>query len=521
MNDWRNPMWALVAAALVPGAAVAEQQFDLEANGTTISILTHGEYRLQLGAGNAIPVDAEGTELHQPGVLDQRLRAGLGLRADFITIRTEFDLFSGQLGGSTWGIPGTVDQRRRWTTVAQDGFSALQFVPRVGAVRFDFPVATVEVGLVTSDWGLGLLANSGDRELYFGRNDFGDRPLRARATFRPLLMNPKTRDNPRAAALNISAAFDYVIDDDFGRLADRQSAVQGVLSALWYEPGHCRHGIYLVYRHQKELEFGTTTDAVVVDALFDQWFDVLGGKARIAVEGALISGRTNRATTWNSRDDVAVLSGGITALASVAMPKDRLGMDLRLGLASGDSDPDDGVARDFAFDRDFDVGQVLFDEVMGGVEAAAYNLITDPENGGHPPDAVDSIVTEGQARRTFFVQPMVHGKPLPMVSLRAGVLLAWATAPVRHPFYGTRAGGVPTNHHNEPVDGNYLGTEVDWKASLTIPFQGSFTDPDPEAARVEVVIQGGHAILGPTLRRDDGSDPAVAHRLLMTARLRW
>ncbi|MCO4771608.1 MAG: hypothetical protein KDA24_16365 [Deltaproteobacteria bacterium] len=512
---------ASLLTLLLPGAALADQEFPLPVDSAKVSVLTNGEYRLQIGVGSPIPVDAEGTELSQSGVLDQRLRVGVGLRADFITLATEWDLFSGQLGGSAWGIPGTVDARNRHLVAAEDGLSALKFIPRKGSVTFAFPVATIEVGLVTSDWGLGLLANSGNRDPYFGRNDFGDRTLRGRATFRPLMMNPKTKEGAKAAALNISAAFDYVIDDDFGRLADRQTAVQGVISALWYEPDHCRHGIYLVYRHQKELEFETTTDALVVDVLLDQHFTIGGGTARLAMEAALISGRTNRSPTWNSRDDVAVFSGAVTGLASVAMEGDRVGMDLRAGFASGDRDPDDGVSQDFSFDRDFDVGQVLFDELMGGVEAAAHALIIDPENTGHPPDAIDGIVTEGAARRTVFVQPMVHGKPVPMVNLRAGLLMAWSSGPIRHPFYGTRAGGAETNHHNEPAEGRYLGTEFDWSAGLEIPFTGSIMDPDPDAPRVEVLLQGGHAALGKSMRRADGSDPAVAHRLLMAARLRW
>jgi|GEM_PF-1022333 len=511
----------LSLALLLPTWSSAEQAIDVDVDGTEVSLFTSGEYRLQFGAGSPIPVDAIGTELSQPGILDQRLRLGVGMRAGHIQLDGEFDLFSGQLGGSAWGIPGSIDARRRHLVASEDGFSALAFVPRRGAVRIDFPVATIEAGLMTSDWGLGMLANNGDRDPYFGRNDFGDRVLRARATFRPLLMNPKTRTGSRAAALNITAAFDYVVEEDTSTIKDRQRAVQAILSALWFEPEHCRHGIYLVYRHQTELDYGTTTDAIVVDVLLDQWFNIEGGKARLAMEAALISGRTNRAPTWNARDDVAIFSGAITGLASVAMSGDRLGMDLRAGWASGDRDPDDAVTSDFTFDRDFDVGQVLFDELEGGVEAAAYNLITDPENTGHPPDAVDAIVTEGAARRTVFLQPMVHGKPLPMVSLRAGVLLAWASGPIRHPFYGTRAGGAETNHHDEPAQRRYLGTELDWSAGLSIPFSGSIMDPDPAAAKVEVLLQGGHAVLGKSMRREDGSDPAVAHRVLMAARLRW
>lgn len=512
----RVALGLLAALVGLPAAATAEQTVVLDTGGGPVELFTRGEYRFQVNAGSAIPVDAEGTELDQGLVLDHRLRARIGMRASFMTLDTEWDLFTGQLAGDTWGIPGTLDQRRRWTTAAKDGISALTFTPRRGAVRFDFDEVTAEFGLVTSDWGLGLLANGGDRDPYFGRNDFGDRVLRARATFRPLVMNKKTRGNRRAAALNITAAFDYVIEEDTSVLADGQRAIQGILSALWFEPEHCRHGVYLVYRRQVEPD-SETTDALVVDGLLDQWFTLGPVRLRLAGEAALIAGRTDRAPSWNAPDDVRILQAAATGLATASLFEDKLAVTLRGGWASGDADPDDAVASDFTFDRDFDVGQVLFDEVMGGINAAAYNLVTDPENTGTPAKGVDLLVNEGAAARTVFLQPIVQGRPLPFLMARAGVLLAWASAPVRHPFYSFRAGGASYNHHDEPADERYLGTEIDWAVELTVPFQGY----EPDDARFQILVQGGHAVLGEALRRDDGSDPAVAHRLLATARMRW
>ena len=515
--------FALILALLaLPATAQAQQTIPIPAGPYNGSIELSGEYRMNLSLIGAAPVDDEGTQLGQWPVLDNRLRTRFDINLEFIKLSTEWDLFSGQLAGQDWGIPGEIDARNRHLVASRDGMSALRFVPRRGAVRFSFPTAIVEVGLVTSDWGLGMVSNSGARTPYFGRNDFGDRVLRASLALRPLMMNKKTKDHPKAGALFTSFAFDYVVEDEMASMRDRQRAMQGSVAVLYNEPDHCRHGIYLVYRNQTELDDGRTTSAVVIDVVLDQWFDLPGGwRLRGAGEAALIGGRTNRAVSWNAPEDLSVLSGGVTGLAEVRSPNNVFGGTLRAGWASADKDADDGVTSDFAFDRDFDAGMVLFDELLGGVEAATYNLVTDPENTGTPPDGVDGLVTEGAVRRTLFVQPVLRGTPLPFLDMQIGVLLAWSSGPVVQGFYTARNGGVPTNHHDTKSEGRFLGAETDIAITARIPFKGNIKEAmAPGTPHFEAQLQIGTLMTGQALRSLEG-DTGRLGKMMLTGRVRW
>ena len=51
----------------------------------------------------------------------------------------------------------------------------------------------VELGLVSSAWGLGMVANDGRTDPLFGRADFGDRTLRLRATHMPQQDGPSPK----------------------------------------------------------------------------------------------------------------------------------------------------------------------------------------------------------------------------------------------------------------------------------------------------------------------------------------
>lgn len=512
----------LAALLALPSLASAQQRIPIPAGDFQGAIELSGEYRLNLSMIGAADVDAEGTTLSQWPVLDNRLRTRLDIDLEFIKLSTEWDLFSGQLAGQDWGIPGESHAGRRHLVASQDGISALRFLPRRGAVAFSFPTAVIEVGLVTSDWGLGMLSNSGARTPYFGRNDFGDRVLRARLTLRPLLINGKTKEHPKAGGLFTTFAFDYVVEDEQAAIRDKQRALQGTVAILYQEQDHCRHGIYLVYRHQDELIDGRSTDAFVADVLLDQWFALPGDwRLRGAFEAAFIGGRTNRAVSWNAPEELTVLSGGLTGLAEVRSPGDVFGGTLRAGWASADGDPDDGVTSDFTFDRDFDAGMVLFDELMAGVEVASYNLITDPENTGTPPDGVDGLVTEGAARRTLFVQPVLRGSPLAFLDLQIGVLMAWSSGPIAQPFYTARSGGVPTNHHNTKSEGRFLGAETDLAITARIPFKGSIKEKAaPGVPLFETQLQIGTLVTGPALRSLQG-DSGRLGKLMLTGRLRW
>lgn len=498
-------LWA--AASLFPGAAAAVE-LRIESLEDAAVALT-GEYRLQGTFLSDFPVDAGGTSFGQSAVLDQRLRAGGEFRAGPMRLGAEFDFLSGQLAGDTWDVPVTLDERRRDTLGAT---SAQAFTPRRAALTLSWPGIALEAGLVTSHWGLGMVANDGARDPWFGRNDFGDRVVRLRVTGRPLRARAGS-SNPDA--LSVTLAGDWVVGDDLARADRGQVAFQAVASVAWTRPGLDAVGVYGVLRRQEEPDGGATRLAVV-DLYLDRTF-AIGERLSLrgAVEGAFASGTTTRVHTYNAPDSLDVRSGGFAGLLHGRAEGLPVSLVVHGGWASGDTDPDDGVSADFTFDRDFDAGAALYDTVLAGIEAGTYALLTDPQYSGQPPAGVDGILTEGAFRRAAFLQPIVEVEPFPWLTARIGVMAVQATADVVQPFYTTRAGGDPRNHLDQAPGGRYLGTEIGWSVRVG----GALPKARPGAPRIELLAQGAHVALGGALRGPDA--PGWVHQASVTGRVRW
>jgi len=423
-------------------------------------------------------VDATGTQGGQDAHVDGRQLVGLSLEGDSIGVRTGIGISQHQVLGSGWAIPGDIDERGRVESIA----AKVQL--RQLSLSSNLPGAQVEAGLLTSHWGLGMVANDGTRAPYFGLPEFGDRVIRARITTKP----------SKTSHWFFSGAVDRVIQDELTIDIRRQWTQQGIVSALWKNEGNA-WGVYGVARRQDELDVARSTRAGVLDGFADFMFDVTDKTAlRLAFEGAVISGKTNRSTTYNSRERVHIRSGGATAVAMLS--QSWFGLGASGGIASGDGDSADDQMNDFTFDRNFGVGMVLFDEVMGGIEAATYRDLTNPSYAGRPPDGVEASVTEGAFRRASYLQPRVELDPSPWVHMRAAILVAWATAPINQPFYTHRNGGVPLNHLKQPTSGYELGTEINWAIDLR-PFEDDIRDKLKVAPSISV--QGGHAALSDNL----------------------
>lgn len=445
-------------------------------------------------------VDAEGHTVDQGFVVDQRLRLGLTYKATGWRFDTEWDTLDGQVAGDTWGIRGDEDQRHR---EALTSFTLAGIEPRKLSVGVDLGGARMDLGLMTSSWGLGLVANDGAADPLFGRSDFGDRVVRARVTTKA------------AEQVTLVGALDVVAADDTARLVDDEMATQAVFAAL-YAGRQGMAGIYFVGRHQTENAFDEAADqrqtnVAVIDGYGQVQTPVGKASLRFAAEGAGIVGGTTRAESYTSPDALSVMSAG--AAGRVELDAAHYNLQLRGGWASGDADPDDAVSQSFSFDRDFDVGMVLFDEVQGNLDAAAWAQMSDPENSGQPPDGAEQIVGEGALRGAMYLQPAVTVAPIDWIKVRAGVVAAWSSAPVQQAYATYRAGGVPTNHLGEATSGHYLGTEIDWALIVgkdRPPGGGKLTEPKP---RPSLLVQGGHAFLSPDLGGERVDLLMVAGRL--------
>ncbi len=446
-------------------------------------------------------VDSEGHTLGQGFVLDTRLRLGLDAKWKGVMARTEWDLFDSQIAGDGWDIRGVEDARHRESTdpfARPDVFTARRasLTGRIGPVG-------LEGGLVTSHWGLGMLANDGAHDPEFGRNDFGDRVLRLRVGTRPWEGHP----------LTIAVAGDRVIEDenaDWSPLEGGEAAWQAIATVLYGEADRSRAGVYYVYRDQLELDAVRHTQAHVVDLYGDCPFPVGSATVRVAAEGAMVMGETSRAQSYSSRDGLTLQNGGVTALVEARLSPIPLRVAVRGGWASGDADPDDGQSGDFAFDRDFDAGMVLFDELQGALDAATYAQLSDPEHSGGAPDGAEALVGEGALRAASFVQPVVELTATPWLSVKAGATVGWASKPVQAAYPTYRAGGVPTNHLGQTTSGYDLGTELDWAVKLgDVPFGKGDHRPTPA-----LLVQGGHLFTA------DNLGGSTVHLVSVAARVR-
>jgi len=448
------------------------------------------------------PVDAAGTSIDQTAWLDQRVRLGGGSEFTLWGWGTEWDVLTGQAAGDTWGIPGDVDARDRQ---AHTAFTADGIIPRRLSAHGTTGNFQVEAGLMPSHWGLGVLANDGAHDPVFGRTDFGDRVIRLRATHMPNRAGPPHRTTPV-----LTAAVDLVVDDGTARLDHNEIAVNGILSGLLLAQDGGRYGFYGVFRQQWDRDPGRTMTVGVLDGYADAPLSLSGGwTARLAAEGVALVGWTDRATSYDAREGVNIAQFGAAGVASITTPDERFGGELWAGYASADGNPDDKWQHDFAFDPDFGAGAVLFDQVLGGVDAATYVLLTDPEIAAQPPDGVEALVREGAFHGATFVQPVLRARPMPYLDLRAGTTLTWANAPMSHPYYTYRAGGTPYNYHDLPSEGRLLGTEIDWSLGV-----GDEVGP----ATPSFTVQGGHLYLGRPLR---GDGPDWVNHVMAVARVRW
>lgn len=478
----------------------------LLAAASAVELTAPGEARYTFALPPDVVVDADGTHTDQTWVLEQRLRLGLVAKfGEDFSATTEWDVGSGQLLGDTWALSGPQDERLRDRYRARtiDGIGArkLEVGGRAGPLD-------VQAGLTTSHWGLGMLANDGAQDPLFGKADFGDRVLRVRAATMPWL---KSQELPLA----IVVAADVVAADELARLLRDEVAVQAIAAVQMHPKEGPVYGVYFVGRHQ--VRHGRVTNAAVADGAFDVPVALGEWRLRLAGEAAGILGATDLATTYNARDRVGVRSGGAALQTELASPEDRVVAHLRAGYASGDGDPDDGGSHDFAFDRDYDVGMLLFDERQAALESGLAALVSDPTVAGQPPDGVETITTEGAFRRATYVQPAVVVAPLDVLELRAGAVFAWSTAPQSNAFYTVRAGGTPMNALNEPISGaggGYgLGTELDWAVRL----HGG--KPSEEwAVRPELLVQGAHAFLAEAAA---GSGDRRLDLVTAIARARW
>ena len=419
-----------------------------------------------------------------------------------------------------WRLAAEVDLLRDWWFVG-DGREVLAADPRgradeglVGQRLSQAYFAAsgeylgVQLGLVRSRWGLGLVSNAGDdprphtAESPFGYALQGDHVVRLGVSAFPL--GKGLGKSPLSASL----AFDGVVDDDTARWSDGDRAYQFVAAVLGQTEA-LTLGIYGAHRVQSHFQ-GGTTEVTVLDVT---------GRVRLAheddltvfIEGELatIRGRTSLPQTVVREDslDVAQL-GGLLRFAVLAGPF--LGV-LEVGAASGDNHPFDDEQRGFSMDRDHRVGLLLFREAVMVGSAVTVANIADDDYRGQPPRGSERLATMGAVRGAVYANPRASFELTPDLHLYGGFLYAQADGEYVDAFWSGLVGGAPRGFRN-----GRPATDLGWEVDLGIAWRIA-SDPLQWRLRVE----GGWFVPGAVFEDQDGRSAPSVGGLQVQAGLLW
>lgn len=406
-------------------------------------------------------------------------------------------------------LAAEVDVLRDWAAVGS-GRDAISADPRARAetglvgqrlsqlyLAAAGPHLQVQLGLVRSRWGLGLVSNAGDDveldglESPFGWSLQGDHVVRAGLSLTPL--GPASEADPTTPPLTAALAVDGVVDDDTASWSGGDRAYQ-MVAAISGHTGIFRGGLYVAHRWQSHGEGGDTTVTVIDGTLRLLLADEPGLRASLEAEVATIRGSSSLAqsVTQPGSFDVDQL-GGILRFGIVSGPFTGV---LEVGAGSADDNPFDDELRAFALDRDHRVGLILFREALRAHAAMTADNIADPDYRGEPPRGYARTATLGAVRGASYANPRVTFALLDGdLHLMGGFLYAASDGEYVDPFWSGIAGGAPRGPRNGPPARD-LGWEIDLGASLRV---------DLAPLELRLRLEGAYASLGDVFASSSGA----------------
>lgn len=448
-----------IAAGAMALAAVA-------GSARAAEIELHGEYRLRALDADRYVLADDGTLSTQAGWRENRLRISPQMNFQGAKIFGQLDLFSGSVFGhkSSIGEQFVLDPNRN----GAHGLVPDTVDPRHLYVEKMTPVGLFRVGQMPSDWGLGILANGGDRERPFGANRYGDIDERILFATKPLMKGGQSRFSQNFYTV---AAVDLVYRDENASLVDDDRAWQGTLAAFYREYENTA-GIYLAGRLQDD-DTGATLRVIALDT-YENWiYEGVEFRNQAAFEGVVVLGRTTRVRSDLAKSGADVRAAGYVAQGKVEYLPFHVALSLEHGFASGDNNPQDGTVTRLSFDPDHKVGMILYDEVLYNVSAYSADHVANELGAtgetrstalelGILPDSISSLPTNGGVSSSTYLFPtLVYQTPLSGLEIRGGYLLAWLTADFFDPLNTNQKGGVPASPYGIVEAERFLGQEVD------------------------------------------------------------
>jgi hypothetical protein len=436
----------------------------LIACGTLAARTAHGAMELTIPAEERFranwlsdfPVNDEDRELEQNYWLESRFRVSPELQVgERLAFLSQADFFTGFLSGDEADL-GTDYANRPWD--GEDDYD--NFDLRQLWVEWESPAGVIRLGQMASHWGLGLLSNDGeDRFNKFADSYYGDLYWRALFATKPLTL---LSDHNFTNRLVIGVGYDIVWRDENASYEDGDRGTEWIFTCFYDDSDHVFAGMYVAIRDQED-DDGDDLEATAFD-LYLNW------KSRpkkdrpivsVAFEGAMVRGWTNRVIHENAPRELDLESLGWVLRTGLFYHGFRL--DLEGGYASGDANPYDDTSYAFSFDPDYNVGIVLFDEVIASLSAVQPEPLADPYRVKTPQKGIDQLPTNGAVTNAFYQSAFVSYRPKAEkgLGLKGGVLHAAAREDFMDPYQTFRAGGFPTNFKGAECKSKELGWELD------------------------------------------------------------
>jgi hypothetical protein len=444
---------ATLALLLAAQSAAAGEGEERTSRVRTRAVGLHAEtsYRLLAVGLSDIRLDEQDTTSGQNAWLEQRLRVLSSVSTGSLVFSYGGDLFSGMLAGDT------TDVGSRFLRAPRDAVDAhRRFELRRAMMRWRTPYGELRAGHQVSDWGFGILASSGERELPLGDQRLGD--LVERLAF-------ATRPWPW---LTVAVGADLVFRDSNAQLLEGDLGFN-FFGALFHHEGERFLGLYAAHRNQWDRDDERLV-VTVLDLHARRGGALPAGlRWEAGFEGMLQLGRTGRFRPEPDLGQADVLAGGAVARGALAHALTHLTLTLEAGFASGDNDRNDDTVRHATFHPDYRVGLILFDELLGGVTARAADRLADAEHHAAIPHGTRHVPTNGGVTNAFYLWPRVAFEPLERLALRVGLLWALAVADVVDPrATNISGGGYNRNYFGGPTDGRELGLELQVGLSYSV-----------------------------------------------------
>ncbi|MBR57576.1 MAG: hypothetical protein CMH54_05900 [Myxococcales bacterium] len=340
-----------------------------------------------------------------------------------------------------------------------------QLFLREAFLRYRFAFGELRFGRMLSHWGLGMVANGGDKEQYaFSDASVGDISNRVMFLTRPLA----PMGGSIGKHLVLVLAGDLVEQDDLVDRKDGDKAIQAI-GALAWNGDNLNAGVYVAHRRIDD-HADDKTRATAVD-VFAAWkHDVCPNLGfDFAFEAAMIRGETELARFEGAEYPIQLEQYGAVLRTGMTHRPIHTRLQLEAGFASGDNHTRDSTARAFKFDPGYKVGMILFEEILHRVSARTYDHATDPNLMGEPHKGVNLLPSNGSVTNTVYVHPtLTYGADQPGIDASVGFLFAYAPADLVDAYQSGLVGGYNQSAYGKRNANGVLGYEANIGLGYTL-----------------------------------------------------